>query len=166
MLEFVQILATFLVAITMSLAVAHAAELPGKLRLDKETYLAVQRIYYPGFTVGATAEPAAIVATAVLLFVTRGGPDAWWVLGALVLLLAMHAVYWIVTHPVNSFWLRDQRLTSVSAGFFSFGARKGTAPSPRADDWTALRDRWEYSHVARAALAMLSLLLLLIAVVT
>jgi hypothetical protein len=26
--------------------------LPGKLRLDKETYCAVQTIYYPGFTVG------------------------------------------------------------------------------------------------------------------
>ena len=106
------------------------------------------------------------MATAVLLFVTRGEPDVWWVLGALVLLLVMHAVYWIVTHPVNSFWLRDQRLTSVSAGFFSFGARKGAGPSPRAADWTALRDRWEYSHVARAALAMLSLLLMLIAVAT
>jgi hypothetical protein len=29
---------------------AHALEWPGKLRLSREHYLAVQPIYYPGFT--------------------------------------------------------------------------------------------------------------------
>jgi len=31
-------------------------------------------------------------------------------------------------------------------------------------DWTALRDRWEYSHVVRAGLGLLSLTLLATAV--
>jgi len=32
-------------------------------------------------------------------------------------------------------------------------------------DWTTLRDRWEYSHVARAAFAALSFVLLITAAV-
>jgi hypothetical protein len=47
-----QVVTVFLVAVAMSLALAHALELPGKMRLDKETYMAVQTIYYPGFTFG------------------------------------------------------------------------------------------------------------------
>ena len=39
----------------MALALAHALERPGKMRLSKE--LAIQPIYYPGFTFGGTAEP-------------------------------------------------------------------------------------------------------------
>src|SRR2546423_12001989 len=34
----------------------------GKLRLDKETYSAVQTIYYPGFTVGGFAEVLSVIA--------------------------------------------------------------------------------------------------------
>jgi hypothetical protein len=44
-----QIMTVMLAAITMALSLAHALELPGKLRLNREQYLAVQTIYYPGF---------------------------------------------------------------------------------------------------------------------
>jgi hypothetical protein len=44
MLLILQILTVFLVAVAMSLALAHALELPGKMRLDKQTYIAVQAI--------------------------------------------------------------------------------------------------------------------------
>jgi hypothetical protein len=47
-----QVVTVLLIATTMSLALAHVLELPGKLRLDQQTYLAVQTIYYPGFTIG------------------------------------------------------------------------------------------------------------------
>ena len=43
-------------AVTMSLALAHALELPGKLRLGKEEYCAVQTIDYSGFTIAGAAE--------------------------------------------------------------------------------------------------------------
>jgi len=46
-----QVLTVLLASIGMAMALAHALELPGKLRLDKETYLAIQPINYPGFTV-------------------------------------------------------------------------------------------------------------------
>jgi hypothetical protein len=135
--------------------------LPGKMRLSREAYLTVQPIYYPGFTIGAIAEPAAIVAT-LALFVASG---SGLVLAAFLILLAMHAVYWVVTHPVNGFWLKDQRLQGLGKGFFSFGVGKNR-DAIQPDDWLRLRDRWEYSHVARAGLSMLGLLLLLIAVAT
>lgn len=55
-----QILTAALVGIAVITAVAHALELPGKRRLSRDTYFAVQQIYYPGFTVAGIAEPAAL----------------------------------------------------------------------------------------------------------
>jgi hypothetical protein len=55
--EVLQVLTVLLVAVAMALALAHALELPGKLRLSKEQYLAVQPIYYPGFTFGGWPSP-------------------------------------------------------------------------------------------------------------
>ena len=56
MLQVLEVVTVFLAAVAMSLALAHALELPGKLRLDKDTYVAVQSIYYPGFTYGGLGE--------------------------------------------------------------------------------------------------------------
>jgi hypothetical protein len=67
----IQVLTVFLVSLAMSLAVAHALELPGKMRLDRETYIAVQSIYYPGFTIGGLfGEGVGMIATLVLLLST------------------------------------------------------------------------------------------------
>jgi len=68
----------------------------------------------------------------------------------------MHGVYWVITHPVTNFWLKDQPLQGAGAAFFAVGAGIGNRSLDQ--DWTALRNRWEYSHVARAVLAMLSLI--------
>jgi hypothetical protein len=51
MSRLLQIANVMLVAFGMSKALAHALELPGQPRLDKEPYLAVQSICYPGFTI-------------------------------------------------------------------------------------------------------------------
>jgi hypothetical protein len=48
MLLSLEVVTVFLVGVAMSMALAHALEYPGKLRLDERTYLAVQTIYYPG----------------------------------------------------------------------------------------------------------------------
>ncbi|MFL6929157.1 MAG: hypothetical protein ACJ8FK_04545 [Xanthobacteraceae bacterium] len=45
MLLVLQIVTATLVSIAMALALAHALELPGKLRLTEQTYRAVQTIY-------------------------------------------------------------------------------------------------------------------------
>ncbi|WP_027997559.1 hypothetical protein [Sinorhizobium arboris] len=161
MLVTVEVLTIVLAAIATALALAHALELPGKLRLPKEQYLAVQAIYYPGFTIGGAAEPAALLLTAALLILIPIGTAAFWLTAtAFVGLLAMHAAYWILTHPVNNFWLKDTQLGGTSTRFFALGK----SAAPENGDWTALRDRWERSHVVRAALGLVSLVLLATAI--
>ncbi len=151
----------FLAAIALSLSLAHALELPGKLRLDKSAYLAVQQIYYPGFTLGGVGEGLSMPAALALLVVTPAGTTRfWWTLAGFVALVAMHAAYWILTHPVNKFWLRDTELGGAGARFFTIGSR---GPSGAAS-WLALRDRWEYSHVVRAALAAAGLVALTVSI--
>jgi hypothetical protein len=108
MLCILQILTVLVVAVAMALSLAHALELPGKMRLTKEAYYAMQPIYYPGFTIGGFGEPSDFVLTIILLFVTPFGSAAFWLtLAALVGLIGMQAVYWIFTHPVNRFWLQE-----------------------------------------------------------
>jgi hypothetical protein len=73
MLLTLRVATVFLVSVAMALCLAHALELPGKLRLDKQAYLTVQPIYYPGFTVGGLSEILGILATVALLFLTSSG---------------------------------------------------------------------------------------------
>jgi hypothetical protein len=164
-LQALQVLAAVLVAVTMGLTLAHALELPGKLRLSRDAYLAVQPIYYPGFTIGGgVGEAGGLVALLLLVVLTPKGTAAFWLtLAAFVALLATHAVYWIATHPVNNFWLRDVELKGFGGRFFLFDPWR-RARALGAPDWTILRDQWEYSHVLRAGLALLSLILLTAAI--
>jgi len=57
-MQVLKVLAIVSVAATMALALAHPLELPGKMRLGKEPYIDVQRIYYPGFAIGGFANRA------------------------------------------------------------------------------------------------------------
>lgn len=163
MLQIWQILTIVLVSVAVALTLAHALELPGKLRLDKETYVTVQTIYYPGFTIGAVfGEFGAMLATLVLLVLTPFGSAAFWfTLSALVSLLIMHGLYWAFTHPVNKFWLKDQQLAGAGAAFFAVGGETGAKWNDR--DWASARDQWEHSHVARAVFALLALIALVTA---
>jgi hypothetical protein len=159
MFEVFQIIAVLLVAIAMSSAVGHAMEFPGKLRLSRQEYLAVQPIYYPGYTIfGGAGEALGLIATLVWAGVAYGTAQFPLVLAAFVAMVAMHATYWIFTHPVNRFWLENTKLGSAGEAFFSTGAGEGGAT-----DWRQMRDRWEYSHVTRAVFSTLALLFLVIA---
>ena len=143
------ILVLLLVAIAMGLSLAHALELPGKLRLPRDNYIATQAIYYPGFTYGGLfGEFGGMVGLIGMLFLLPlAGTAFWWAAAALALMIAAHAVYWLMTHPVNGFWLKDTELSGLGAAFF-------TRAKGEAADWTQLRDTWEYSHVVRAVLQM------------
>jgi hypothetical protein len=155
-----QIVSVLLVALAAALPLAHALELPGKMRLEKSDYLVTQPIYYPGFTIAAgIGEGGGMLATLALLLMTpaRGAQFAL-TLAALIALVAMHVAYWLFTHPVNKFWLQGEPLKGVGAGFFAFDPLGRCAPGRSdGDDWQRLRNRWEYSHVLRAALAAVSL---------
>jgi hypothetical protein len=174
MFNVLQVLSVILTAVATTTALAHALELPGKLRLTRDEYLTVQHIYYPGFTIasGFGEVPAPIV-TAVLLLFTPTGSSAFWLrLMALLGLVGMQSVYWLVTHSVNRYWLRD-KLEEEREARSGFASRFFLSdPANRSElevealpaDWTPVRDRWEYSHVARAALALVSLIALVTAV--
>src|SRR5205823_4785915 len=73
MIAALQFLCAVASAVAMSLALAHALELPGKLRLGREQYLAVQAIYYPGFTIGGVAEPLTIITLGAWLLMLPAG---------------------------------------------------------------------------------------------
>jgi hypothetical protein len=166
MVDVLQVLSLVLVVLAMVPALAHVLELPGKLRLTKDAYFAVQPIYYPGFTVAGISEPIAIIATIILSALTpRGSADFWLTLASLLGLVAMHAVYWLFTHPVNNFWVQGQNLSGLGTRFFSVGSGSGQGrQSDTRPAWTDLRDRWEHSHVARAGLAFLSFVALAVAI--
>ena len=160
MFQALQILTVLLAAVGMALSLAHALEFPGKRRLDRDAYLKVQAIYYPGFTIGGIFEPVAMIAAfALLLFTPFGTISFWLTLAAFAGFALAHAIYWVVVHPVNKVWLKDETLSQGGSSFFAAGRRTAQG------DWTALRDRWEWSHVARAAIEMLSLAALVVAII-
>jgi hypothetical protein len=164
MLEIVQIVTVVAVTIVMSLPLAHALEWPGKQRLSKEHYLAMRPIYYPGFTYAGFAEPLSLLVVLILLILTpRGTGQFWSTAGAFLALLTMHASYWVLTHPVNYFWLEGFKLQGFARRFFEVGVSK--QGSPMDSEWTHLRDRWEFSHMIRAILGLVSLVLIVVAVV-
>lgn len=158
-----KIIATIFVALAMSATLGHVLELPGKMRLTKETYNSIQHIYYPGFTIaGGIGEVGGIVLLTILLCMTPKGNTAFsLIVLALAALICMHAVYWIFTHPINKFWLQDEKLNKFSSSFFSFLNPKDESQSI---SWKLLRNRWEYSHVVRAGFAFISFVALLIVI--
>lgn len=167
MLFTLQVFTLLTVAVAMALPLAHALELPGKLRLDKEAYLTVQPIYYPGFTYGGGAgEGLGILSTGALLWFTPASSSAFsWTLAGFVALIAMHACYWLLTHPVNNFWLKDQQLKGFAKGFFAFGPGSSKSENTGgAESWKRLRNRWELSHVVRAGFAAAALLSVAVAI--
>jgi len=148
----------------MALALAHSLEFPGKMRLSRDNYIATQTIYYPGFSIGGFAEPVGVLATLVLTLLTpRDSPAFIWTLAAFVAITATHLVYWLVTHPVNRFWM-----TGVAAGvagrFFSFSLMHRSKKREAKDQWELLRDTWEHSHMIRSLLSAISFVSLIVAV--
>jgi hypothetical protein len=156
-----QVLALILIALTLAPAVAHALEFPGKMRLAEQDYLATQTIYYPGFTIIGGAEPLGAIVLVLVAILWQGSNVGFWLtIVAALGLVVSHAIYWLVTHPVNNFWLKDFELKGAGKGFFGFALRDlGN------HDWEALRDRWEYSHVARAICISVAFVCFSIAVV-
>jgi hypothetical protein len=175
----IEVLSVILVAVALVPSLAHALEWPGKARLTRDAYFAVQPIYYPGFTFAGVGEPLAIVAVIVLALLAPGGTYFRLTCIAVAGLVGMHAIFWLFTQPVNKFWLREQKLGRLGSTFFATDAARGsrgvgadsaeTAPGISAaepGDWTRLRDRWEHSHVARSALASVSFVALVVAIAT
>ena len=157
----VQVLTCFLLAVTMGLSLAHALEYPGKRRLDEAAYRATQTIYYPGFTLGGLfGELGGMIAVgAILVWGTLDDTPFWAVSAAFVFQLLAHATYWILTHPVNSVWMKYSALPTVNRSFF------GSAANP-SGDWRRMRDIWEMSHIIRAAFHAIAFIAFVVALIS
>jgi hypothetical protein len=156
-----QIVSALLVSVAMALAVAHALDVSGKLRFDREHFDAPQSTYQPRFTVaGLVGEVGGAGATLLLILATpTESASLGWTVAALLSLAAMHATYWLLAHPANQFWLVRHHGPSIApVGFFA------THPLPRppavVTNWPRSRARWEYSHIIRAVLGGISLIAL------
>lgn len=151
----------FLVVLVVVPSLAHALEMPGKMRLKREQYLAVQPIYYPGFTFTGAAEPLSVIALALLAYFRPAESAPFMlIIVALFAMMCVNAVYWTITHPVNSFWLKETELAGAGKSFFDAGGK-----ADESADWEAMRDRWEYSHLVRAVFAVAAFVSLAIALV-
>jgi hypothetical protein len=130
-----------LVALSMATAMCHLLELPAKIGYDAPLWLTLLHTLYPPTfgTVGAAFEVGAIVTSLVLAWLVRrrGRVFAWTLAGALCM-VAAHVAFWVWIAPVNA----------------TLGA---VTPDTLPPDWTSLRDRWEYTHAARALLQVLAL---------
>ena len=150
------VLAILTVALAAALAVAHAVEFPGKMRLSRDSFLVAETIYYPGFAIGGALEPASVVLIGILaIFAFHDGERFWLRVVALLSVSAMHIVFWTLVQSVDKFWLQDEH--------------RGPAAAPRepeGSDWKALRSQWEYSHIARGILGVIGLLALVLSVVS
>jgi hypothetical protein len=60
--------------------------------------------------------------------------------------------------------VKDVKLNRAGAGFFALGTDRTRREKNPPLDWTSLRNRWEYSHVGRAACAMVSFVALIVAI--
>jgi hypothetical protein len=147
-----QVTRAVLAAVAFAPALAHVLELPGKRRLARDVYLTVQ------------TDSRSPVAWAKLVGHSRRSlrsDHTRWSCSmaharSLTGFVLMQAIYWIVIHPVNKHWLKSQKLGATRARFFAVGGLTD-------GDWSELRDRWEYAHAARAAVALLGLLALSVA---
>ena len=123
-----------LAALGMTMGMAHLLEMPPKMRYDGALYATVNSTLYPLFAiVGGPIQVAAILAAAVLAYRTRGsGPAYRWAVGGTLGLLFSFLLWAVLVAPVNAEWARV--------------AASDPAGVPAA--YLALRDRWEFGHVA------------------
>jgi len=139
-IQFSSVLCTSLALVP---AMAHLLELPNKIRLPRDAYLTVQRIYRGWQLVGIVVV-AALASTLLLLLHADGAAFVPASIGFFCV-LATQVVFWLITFPVNR---RTRNWTAV------------------ADDWIRLRNRWEYSHAASAMLNLGAVVNVIIAVLS
>lgn len=154
-------------AVAMALSLAYALEYPGKMRLDRTTYVAIQPIYYPAFVIGGgIGEGLGLILTFVLLLETPADSDQFnWVAAGFASLLAMQVVFWTVTYPIKNFWVERARPSRAARRFFGLSATAQTAALREYHRlWPALRHRWEVSQIARAFFGFVGVVTIAVAV--
>jgi hypothetical protein len=138
-------MAVVLAALTLGMAFGHLLEIDGKLRMDGQTWLAIQQQLYVGSgTVGIVVQFAAAASAALLAGLLR---RRYLVLGltlaATICLIAQLGVWLLVNQPIDA---DTGRWTAQ------------TLPA----NWQDYRNAWEAAHVSRAGLDFLALTALVV----
>jgi hypothetical protein len=140
-IRLVHFAAIMLAVVVLLPAGAHFFELPHKMRLTAEQYLAVQSIY-AGWSLFGVAFLAALVAEGALAVLTIGKRQFWFAIVAFFATLAALAVFFAWTFPANQ---QTANWTELPA------------------NWQQLRTQWEYSHAGGALLDATAVIALVIA---
>ena len=118
MIPLIRVLAVILTGIALAPALAHAFEFPGKRRLDRNAYVTVQGIYYPGFTLLGISEPAACLAVVAMLLIWKQPSLSFWLtVVALIGPAGMQLIYWLFTHPTNRCYRAPLRARSSGGSY-------------------------------------------------
>ena len=120
-----------LVALVMGTTLAHALEMPAKMRVSGSFWVECQHTLYRFFRyIGGPIEVAAVLISAALAYFTFGRATFGASLIASILLIIAFVVWAVLTERVN------RQVAKWTA-----------ADIPR--DWERWRTRWEYSHLVR-----------------
>ena len=128
-------------ALTALAPMAHVLELPNKLSLHANVWLAVQQQLYRGWgpLLGGPTEIGALVTALILAHVRRrSGAVLWPTLLASIGYAGMIAVFFLLNSPVNA---------AVAAW----------TPTTLPSDWAAYRLRWETGHAIALLCSLISL---------
>ncbi len=132
-------------ALALGGALAHAFELPNKIGLPRDQYFVVQSIY-SGWNRLAYVLAAQLVSIVAVIALSRTERPARGLAGAALLcLVAAQIIFWTLTYPAN---VATNNWTTIP------------------ENWEQLRDQWEYSHAAGAALQLLTMAALTAAALT
>lgn len=134
-MKYAQFLSLLFTALALAPALAHLMELPNKIGLSREAYLAVQQIYR-GWALLGIVVIGAMVFTFALAVLSRGrGRTFALALIGFLCIVGTQVIFWTFTFPVNQ-----------------ATANWTTLP----ENWMALRTQWEYSHAASAVLNLIA----------
>ena len=134
-MKYVQFLSLLFAALALAPALAHLMELPNKIGLSREAYLAVQQIYR-GWALLGIVVIGAMVFTFALAVLSRGrGRTFALALIGFLCIVGTQVIFWTFTFPANQ-----------------ATANWTTLP----ENWMALRTQWEYSHAASAVLNLIA----------
>jgi hypothetical protein len=144
-LRVVQFLAALLTALAFVPAGAHLFELPNKVDLPRDAYLTVQSIY-AGWAWFGIVDLAALIMNVVLAVkLRRQRPAVYFATAAALCFVMFFAIFFTWTFPANQ-----------------ATANWTTLP----DDWSRLRQEWEFSHAVNAVVMLIALCSVTLAVIT
>jgi len=127
-------------ALTLAPLMAHLLELPNKMPLSRDAYLTVQSIY-SGWNMLGIIEVATVVFSTILFILTiKNERPLRFIFFTIICFDLALILFFSFTYPANR---ETDNLTILP------------------DNWQQLRNVWESSHAARAALYIIGLTLLL-----